>query len=98
MMFIDELFVSKFVFYDVFFSINGVINYPNIFCDDYWYHIGHLTLRKICAIAKIGSRVKCGFRRAGCEASLCKVPGKVRGRTVALRRSGAFGTCVTCCA
>ena len=34
-------------------------------------------------IAKMESRVKCGFRRAGCEVvPMCKVPGNVRGRAV----------------
>jgi len=45
---------------------------------------------QVVVLQKIGSLVKCGFQRAGCEVvPMCKVPGKVRGRAVALRRSGA---------
>ena len=45
---------------------------------------------------KIGSRLKCGFRRAGCEeVPMCKVPGKVRGLSVALH--GSRASCMETC-
>jgi len=79
MLLIDKLFVSKFVFYVVFFELM-VKKFTQYLFQRLLVHIVwryYKTIRKVCAIAKIGSRVKCWFRRAGCEeVPMWKVPGK----------------------